>query len=524
VIVRFVWHHRALVVAALAALAASPCVAPAQSVTPAVRAWREQHEAEIVRELADLVAIPDVARDHANIVRNAEAVRALMERRGIKAQILDNGDAPPAVFGEIRTPGATRTIGLYAHYDGQPVNPPDWATPPFQPTLRARSADDGTLGAVQPIPTSGRVDPEFRLYGRGAADDKGPLVAMLFAVDALKATGNKLTVNVKFFFDGEEEAGSAHVRAILEREKELLRADVWLFADSPVHQSRRMQVIFGARGDMGVEMTVYGPAHALHSGHYGNWAPNPGMMLVDAIASMRTGDGKILIDHFFDDVAPVSATDHAAIRALPVIDNDLRRELLLGGTEAGNTLLAERILLPAVNLRGIRSGQVGALASNSIPVDASASIDFRLVPNQTPAHVRELVEAHLKARGWYIVHEEPTDSVRLKHAKVMRLAWGGGAPAVKTSMDLPVSKAIRSVVSEATGAPVLAVPMMGGSLPIDIFESELKVPLIIVPTVNHDDNQHAKDENLRVQNLYDGIEVFAALMTRLGPAWGGVVP
>ncbi len=477
-----------------------------------------------MRELADLVAIPDVARDHANIVRNAEAVKALMERRGIKAQILDNGDAPPAVYGEIRTPGASRTIGLYAHYDGQPVNPPDWATPPFQPTLRARPGDDGALGAVQPIPASGRVDPEFRLYGRGAADDKGPLVAMLFAVDALKATGNEMTVNVKFFFDGEEEAGSAHVRAILEREKELLRADVWLFADSPVHPSRKMQIVFGARGDMGATMTVYGPARATHSGHYGNWAPNPASMLADALSSMRSGDGRILIDHYLDDVPPITATDRAAIRALPVIDDELRHELLLGGTEAGNALLAERILLPAVNIRGMTSGQVGALATNSIPVDASASIDFRLVPNQTPQHVRELVEAHLKARGWWIVHGEPADSVRLNHAKVMRLAWGGGAPAVKTSMDLPVSNAIRSVVSAATGAPVLAVPMMGGSLPIDIFESELKVPLIIVPTVNHDDNQHAKDENVRVQNLYDGVEVFAGVMARLGVVWGGVVP
>ncbi|MGH7656301.1 MAG: M20/M25/M40 family metallo-hydrolase, partial [Gemmatimonadaceae bacterium] len=501
-------------------LAGGAQAASAQSVTPAVRAWRKQHEAEIVRELAALVAIPDAARDHANIVKNAEAIRVLMERRGIRVQILDNGAAPPAVFGEIVTPGATRTIGLYAHYDGQPVVVADWATPPFQATLRARPGDDGALGATQAMPASGRVDPEFRLYGRGAADDKGPLVAMLFAVDALKATGTKLTANIKFFFDGEEEAGSAHDRAILQRNRELLRADVWLFADSPVHQSRRMQVVFGARGDMGVEMTVYGPAHALHSGHYGNWAPNPGMLLTDAIASMRTGDGKILIDHFFDDVTPVSATDHAAIRALPVIDTELRRELLLGGTEANNALLAERILLPAVNLRGIRSGQVGALASNSIPTDASASIDFRLVPNQTPQHVRELVEAHLKARGWWIVHEEPADSVRLNHAKVMRLAWGGGAPAVKTSMDLPVSKAVRRVVSEAIGSPVLAVPMMGGSLPVDIFESELKVPLIIVPTVNHDDNQHAKDENVRVQNLYDGVEVFAGLMARLGVVWG----
>ena len=503
---------------------ALPLVSHAQSVTPAVREWRQQHEAEIVRELAELVAIPDVARDHPNILKNAALIRTMLERRGITARMLDNGDAPPAVFGELLAPGATRTVGLYAHYDGQPVNPQEWATPPFQPTLRARPGDDGTLGAVQLLPESGRVDPEFRLYARGAGDDKGPLVAMLVAVDALRATGNRPTVNVKFFFDGEEEAGSAHVRTILEREKDLLRADVWLFADGPMHASRRMQVVFGARGDMGLTMTVYGPARALHSGHYGNWAPNPGVLLTDAIASMRSGDGRILIDHFLDDVPPISATDRAAIRALPVIDADLRRELLLGGSESSNALLAERILLPAVNLRGIRSGQVGALATNSIPVDASASIDFRLVPNQTPAHVRELVEAHLRARGWFIVHEMPGDSVRLTHEKVVRLDWGGGAPAVKTSMDLPISRAIRSVVSEAAGSPVLAVPMMGGSLPIDMFESVLKVPLIVVPTANHDDNQHAKDENLRVQNLWDAIEVFAALMTRLGPAWTGVVP
>jgi acetylornithine deacetylase/succinyl-diaminopimelate desuccinylase-like protein len=515
---------RAAIRATALIAALSPAVAKAQSVTPAVRAWRQQHESEIVRELADLVAIPDVARDHADILKNAAMIRTMLERRGITARILDNGDAPPAVFGELRAPGATRTVGLYAHYDGQPVNPPDWATPPFQPTLRARPGDDGSLGAVQAMPASGRVDPEFRLYGRGAADDKGPLVAMLAAVDALHATGITPTVNLKFFFDGEEEAGSAHVLAILDREKELLRADVWLFADGPMHQSRRMQVVFGARGDMGVEMTAYGPAHALHSGHYGNWSPNPASLLTDAIASMRTGDGRILIDHFFDDIPAISATEHAAIRALPVTDTTLKRELLLGGTEAGNALLAERILLPAVNLRGIRSGQVGQLATNSIPTDATASIDFRLVPNQTPAHVRELVEAHLRARGWYIVHEQPADSVRLNHEKVMRLAWGAGAPAVKTSMDLPVSKAIRSVISEATGSAVLAAPMMGGSLPIDIFEAALHVPLIMVPIANHDDNQHAKDENLRVQNLYDGVEIFAALMVRLGPAWSGVIP
>jgi acetylornithine deacetylase/succinyl-diaminopimelate desuccinylase-like protein len=496
----------------------------AQSVTPAVRAWRQQHEAEIVRELTALVAIPNLASDAANIRRNAEAIRAMLERRGVSARLLENGEYPPAVFGELASPGATRTVVFYAHYDGQPVDAREWLTPPWQPVLRAKPSESGAPGAVLELPAQGRFDPESRLYARSASDDKSPIVAMLVALDALRASGMAPSINLKFFFEGEEEAGSAHLRPLLERNAALLASDVWLFCDGPAHQSRRMQIVFGARGVMGLELTVYGPARALHSGHYGNWAPNPAALLSELIASMRDGDGRILVEHYSDDVIPPTASERAAVRALPPIDDELRRSLLLGGTEAAGAPLFDRIMLPALNVRGLRAGQVGALATNSVPTSAQASFDLRLVPKQTPEHVRELVEAHLRKRGWFVVHDEPTESERLTHEKVARLDWEGGYASVKTSMDLPVSRAVRRVASEAIGGEVLALPMLGGSLPLNTFQEVLKVPLITVPIVNHDNNQHAKDENLRLQNLWDGIELFAALMARLGPAWTGVVP
>ncbi|HLA90046.1 MAG TPA: M20/M25/M40 family metallo-hydrolase [Gemmatimonadaceae bacterium] len=498
--------------------------ATAQSVTPAVRAWRERHEAEITRELVAFLAIPNVASDAANIRRNAETLRAMLERRGITARLLENGAAPPAVFGELRAPGATRTVMFYAHYDGQPVSASEWATPPWRPVLRGPPMAGDSLADPIPLPAGGRLDPEARLYARSASDDKSPIIAMLAALDALKAAGVAPSVNLKFFFEGEEEAGSEHLRPLLERNARLLAADVWLFCDGPVHQSRKMQVVFGARGVMGLEMTVYGPSRALHSGHYGNWAPNPGALLAELIASMRDGDGNILIERFLDDVVPPTTAERAAVRALPPTDDALRRSLLIGGSEAAGALLFERILLPAVNVRGIRAGQVGALANNAVPTEARASFDFRMVPRQTPERVRELVEAHVTKRGWFIVREEPTAAERLAHAKVVRLEWEGGYPSVRTLMDLAVSRAVLGVVSEAIGAPVLALPTLGGSLPLNTFAEVLKVPLITVPIVNHDNNQHAKDENLRLQNLWDGIEVFAALMARLGPAWPGVVP
>src|SRR6185503_2963915 len=181
-------------------------------------------------------------------------------------------------FGELITPGASRTIGFYAHYDGQPVDTSKWVTDPFKPTLRDKPIEAG--GRVITFPKPGeKFDPEARLYARSASDDKSPIIAMLAALDALKASKQGLTANLKFLFDGEEEAGSPHLGDIVKRNASLLGADVWICADGPVHQTRRQQLYFGVRGIVKVDITVYGANRALHSGHYGNWSPNPAMML-----------------------------------------------------------------------------------------------------------------------------------------------------------------------------------------------------------------------------------------------------
>jgi acetylornithine deacetylase/succinyl-diaminopimelate desuccinylase-like protein len=223
-------------------------------------------------------------------------------------------------------------------------------------------------------------------------------------------------------------------------------------------------------------------------------------------------------------VPPIFLTSWAAARAVPPVDEELRKSLLLGASEAKNAPLAERIMVPALNLHGIKVGQVGALTSNSIPTEAQASFDFRLVPNQTPDHIRELVEAHLKARGWFIVHTAATPEERLSHPRLVRLDWDGGYPAYRTSMDQPIGKAVRQVITQTIGRELIVLPTLGGSVGMADFFEVLQVPLITLPIVNHDNSQHAKDENLRLQNLWDGIEIIAGVMTKLGTAWSGVVP
>ena len=481
------------------------------TVRAAVRAYREAHEAEILRELRDLLAIPNLATDSTSIRANARHLVTMLERRGVSARLLESSGGPPAVFGELVTKGATRTVVLYAHYDGQPVDSSQWASPPWTPTLR-----DGMLGVGGrdvPFPAAGaRVPGEWRVYARSAGDDKGPIIAMMSALDALRHARIPLGTNIKFFFEGEEEAGSSHLREMLERHAALLRADLWLFADGPVHQSRRQQVVYGVRGVMGVELTAYGPSRALHSGHYGNWAPNPVVLLAGLLSSMRDADGRITIAGFMDDVDAPSPAEQTALAKVPAPDSALRADLLLAASEADNAALAERIMLPALNVRGFSGGAVGAGAANAIPTIARASIDFRLVPRQTPERIRSLVETHARAAGFHIVHQEPTPAERLAHPRVLRLEWEGGYPAQRTRMDSKEALAVHRVVEDAVGAPIIDVPTLGGSLPTYLFEQVLHAPLIVLPTVNHDNNQHASNENLRLQNLWDGIEVWAGVM------------
>ncbi|MES3036217.1 MAG: M20/M25/M40 family metallo-hydrolase [Gemmatimonadota bacterium] len=504
-------------------LSAQPAVS-GPTARAAARAYRVQHEGDILTEFAELLSLPNVASDSVNIWRNADFLVRMLQKRGFaNAKLLTVPGGPPAVYGELMQAGAAKTLVLYAHYDGQPVDASKWTTPPWQPVLRTAEVHEG--GRIIPIPTgNGTVYPDARIYGRGAGDDKGSIQAILSALDAMKASAMAPSVNIKVFFEGEEEAGSGHLRELLTTHAAQLAGDAWLFCDGPVHQSGLQQLSFGQRGSSGFELTVFGPTRALHSGHYGNWAPNPAMMIATLLASMRDDDGRIRIAGYYDDVTPVTAAEHRAVAELPKYDSTLRVALGLSRTEAGNALLAERIMLPAFNVRGIRVGGVRETGSNTIATEAYASIDLRLVPGQVPARVRGLVEAHIRKQGYFVTHDSVTVAMRLAHPKVARVEWGSGYPASRAPMDGPFGRAVIAAIRDGRRDPLVLNPTVGASGPAYLFEQILKVPMISLPIANYDDNQHAADENLRVGNLWDGIELYAALLTGMGRTWRGPVP
>ena len=499
-----------------AALAVALCGASAgvaASPKAAVRAWRLAHEKVIITDFSGLLALPNVATNVPDVEKNAAYIRGLLEARGFTVQLLyAEPGTPPSVFAERKTPGATRTVLYYAHYDGQPIGQKGWITTPFEPAVRT------ALPAAEPVDwkaASEPVNPDWRIFARSSGDDKGSIQAMISALDALEASGIRPSVNIKLLYEGEEEQGSPHFARLVGQNIPLLQSDLLIMGDGPVHQSGRQQINFGNRGIAGFKAVVYGPLKPLHDGHYGSWAPSPAVMLASLVMSLRDDEGHILIPGFYDDVTPPSAADKAALAALPDVETNLKAALGLG-RNVGPSRLADGYLAPTLNVRAIHVGDEGPNAANAIPPQGEASFDLRLAPGETPKHVHELLEGYLAGRGWFIVRDTPDLATRLAHPKIVRINWDPGESiATQTPMDGPEAKAVAASISRTEGYPVIELPIMGASSGMADVVDQLHVPMVGVSIANYDDNQHAQNENLRLGNLWDGIEVYAGLLSDL---------
>ncbi len=487
-----------------------------QSTEPVARSHRIANGAAILAEFRELLSIPNHGRDTENIFRNAEYIRQQFAKRGVELQLLSlpgKPDVPPLIYGRIDSPGATRTIGIYVHYDGQPADAAKWTNAPFDSVLYTRAIEDG--GERREFPEAGEtIDPEWRLYGRSAGDDKAPIMALLAVLDAFQEKGIATTANIRFMFEGEEEMGSTHLGQYFDEHGEKFSdVDVWLICDGPVHQSRRPQIVFGVRGITSLRITVYGASRYLHSGHYGNFAPNPAMMLSQLLASMKDEQGNVLIKGYYDTVEPLSDREEAALDLVPNIDDQLREEFGLAASENNNESYLRRLLLPSLNIKGLESATAGPTARNVIPTTARVAMDLRLVKGNDPRAMQELVEAHIRGQGYHIVREDPDKKTRLTYPRIAKVIRGSGYRAARASMDLPIVESLVRAAERASDEEVILMPSLGGSLPLYLFEEKLDTPTIIVPMANHDDNQHAPDENIRIANLWYGIDLLGEILT-----------
>jgi len=481
----------------------------------ASRSWIKKEGPNILGTYAQLLSLPNHASDAVNIRKNANLIKELFTARNFSMQLLELDGAPPIVYGEKKVANAQRTLCFYVHYDGQPVDPSTWKNAPFTPVLYDNAIYKG--GKPIPFPKANEpINDEWRIYARSASDDKAPIIALLAAMDALKAAGLTYTSNIKLFFDGEEESSSPNMKRYLEKYHTLFDdITVWLLCDGPVFQTGDPTLKFGGRGVTDMELTVYGASRPLHSGHYGNYAPDPGFMLSQLLSSMKDPQGRVLIDGYYDSVEPISAFEREQLKKVPNIEQVLKQDLELNFTEGSGEPLFERLLLPSLTVKGLYAGNVGSLARNVIPNIAIGSLSLRLVKGNDPEKMLDLVEAHIRKQGWHIVYKDPDHETRMQYPKIVKVDREKfGFPAAKVPMDHPAVLPVIEAVRSFTGDKLVLLPSEGGSNGIFtlIFDG-LKKPGISVNMVNHDNNQHAEDENVRIGNIWYGVDLMSVLFT-----------
>jgi len=487
-----------------------------QTPVDKIRLYRAQNERAILADFFSFLQIPNVATDQANIGKNAAWISEQMKAKGIKNVSLltiEENNVPPVVYGEMNSPSATKTIIFYAHYDGQPVNPAVWAKGlhPFEPRLLDGKIEQGA--SFQSLDSSSfPLNKDWRIYARGASDDKAGVMAILTAIDAINRAGFTLHYNIKFVFEGEEEQGSTHLSEIIERYKSQLKSDLWIICDGPVHQSGYKQIVFGARGDTHLELKVFGPKTPLHSGHYGNWVPNPVMALSKLLASMKDEKGRVTVKGFYDDVIPLTAAEKEALAKAPAVDEELKKRIGFSAAEMDGKTLNEAINLPSLNINGIESSNVGTIQANVIPASARAVIDLRLVLGNDWNRQQQKVIDHIVRQGFYVTEREPTNEERGRYKKIVQVKRSIGDNAQRASMNMPVVKKILDALQQTSATPVLLIPTLGGSLPLTILKEKANANTLIIPIANYDNNQHAENENIKLINFWEGIDMMAAIM------------
>lgn len=471
-------------------------------------------------EYLELLSLPNVAAEPSDIVRNVEFLEKSFQKRNFNTHRIDNQAGRPMVLAELNGAKANvPTILFYAHFDGQPIQKEQWAQKdPFEPVVKERDSQ----GAWQEVPRerlfAKPLETELRVFARSASDDKAPIVMLLTAIDVLQAQKKAPAINVKVLLDSEEEMGSPSLGETVKAHRELFNADALIVLDGPVHGSGKPTLVFGNRGVTQVTLTVFGPTAPLHSGHFGNYVPNPAMRLASLLASMKDDDGRVRVEGYYDGIE-LTDKDRQVLKATGDDEAALLKRAGIAKAERVGATYQEALQYPSLNVRGMASASVGAKAANIVPSEAVAEIDIRTTPETDGRRLFELLKRHVEKQGYHLVDAAPTKEERASYDKLAMFKLGSVEAAARVPMDAPVGKWAMAALKAAT-APTpkeepVRIRMMGGTVPTDVLVDALQLPFLLVPTVNADNNQHTFDENMRMSNFVTGTEsIYSLLVTK----------
>jgi len=432
--------------------------------------------------------------------------------RGFETRRISTAGSP-ALFAERTYDGAGKTVLVYLQADGQPVDPRAWAqADPYSPVLKARG-DDGNWQEIPWASIDEGYDPDWRVFARSAADSKGPMTQFLMAVQLLDELGAEPRYNLKVIVDTEEELGSPHLADAVRAHRELMSSDLLLIFDGPPHASNRPTVTFGARGIAAVTLVSYGPRVAQHSGHYGNFVPNPAFDLARILASMKSPDGIITIPGFYDGVELDDAT-RATLARVPDDEAAILDGMGVSRAESLAPSLQEAIQYPSLNIRGLAAAWVGDESRTIIPPRAVAELDIRLVRESDPERLIGLVRKHVEDLGYTVLDHAPDDEERRRYDRIVSMSYEVSYAAFRSDVDSPAGRMARAGLTHLYGEEPILIRTMGGSIPIAPIIEALDVPAAVVPTVNIDNNQHSPNENLRFGNFVEGVAMLMSVLSQ----------
>ncbi len=464
----------------------------------------------VLSDIKEFVAIPNNSLESADINRNITWLNEAFSSRGFNTSTLPT-KGEPLFFAALPMKENIPTILFYMHFDGQPVDASKWnQASPYEVVLKEKSGD--SWKTLDWSKLSEKIDPEWRIFGRSVSDDKGPIIMFLHAFDLLKEDGQSIPFNVKVILDSEEERGSKPLPAAVKEYKDLLQADLMIISDGPSHSTGYPTLVYGCRGITTISLTTFGPIKSQHSGHFGNYAPNPGFQMAQLLASMKDAEGRVLIKGYYDGIELDESTKNM-LASVPDNREKLLDRLSVKTPEKVGGNYQESLQYPSLNVRGLSSGWVGKQARTIVPDKATAAIDIRLVPESDGVRLKQLVKKHIEAQDFHVTDKEPTAEERKQHDKIVMFEEGSHTKAFRTDMNSKYAKWVQGIAEANFKEPAVNIRIMGGTVPISPFINALGVPAIIVPMVNPDNNQHSPNENLRVANVHYGLKMFYALLS-----------
>ena len=469
-----------------------------------------QHARDSFDELYEFFSIPNDAIYPEQIEPNVKWCENAFASRGFATQRLET-ETVPLLLATRNYPNAKRTVLVYLQIDGQPVDTTKWfQTDPYVPALKEKNTN-GEWEQIDWTDLDGEINRDWRIFSRSASDARGPVMMFLKAMDIINEKGHKPNYNLKVIMDFEEELGSPQLPEAVTTFKAELASDMLVIFDGPRHLSNEPTLTYGARGIVTVSLEVFGPRTPLHSGNYGNYAPNPAVKLSQLLATMWQDDGRVAITGWYDGIT-LTKDVKAILEQVPDDETQIQKDFGIANTDNIGNNFQEAIQYPALGILGLEAAWTGKETRTIIPASAIAEMNIRLVRETKGERMVKLLRDHIVAQGYYLVEDNPTEEERMNNTKIARFNADIAYGAFRTDFDTEIGAWLRRGMNRAFGSDPIQIRTAGGSIPISPFVITLGIPAVAVPTVNPDNNQHSPNENIRLGNYIDGIKTITAIL------------